>query len=68
MDSAEDAVPAGAKPAKPKRKRSFWRELPLLIGISLVLALVVKTFLVQAFFIPSGSMEPTLEPGDRVLV
>jgi signal peptidase I len=35
---------------------------------ALVVALVVKTFLFQAFYIPSGSMEPTLEKGDRVLV
>jgi signal peptidase I len=38
------------------------------IGGALVVALVIKTFLVQAFYIPSGSMEPTLEVGDRVLV
>jgi signal peptidase I len=36
--------------------------------VALALAIVLKTFVVQAFFIPSGSMEPTLEPGDRVLV
>ena len=35
---------------------------------ALVVALVVKTFLFQAFYIPSASMEPTLEKGDRVLV
>jgi signal peptidase I len=34
----------------------------------LAVAIVLKTFVVQAFFIPSGSMEPTLDPGDRVLV
>jgi signal peptidase I len=38
------------------------------IGGALVVALVIKTFLIQAFYIPSGSMEPTLAVGDRVLV
>jgi signal peptidase I len=36
--------------------------------VALALAILLKTFLVQAFYIPSGSMLPTLEPGDRVLV
>ncbi|MFF3640741.1 signal peptidase I [Streptomyces sp. NPDC002564] len=53
---------------EPKKPRSFWKELPLLIGIALVLALVIKTFLVQAFSIPSDSMQNTLQQGDRVLV
>ncbi|MDI3406078.1 signal peptidase I [Streptomyces cavernicola] len=48
--------------------RSFWKELPLLIGIALLLALLIKTFLVQAFSIPSDSMQDTLQQGDRVLV
>jgi signal peptidase I len=51
-----------------KRKRSFWRELPILVVIALVLAVLIKTFAVQAFWIPSGSMENTLEINDRVLV
>ncbi|MEO6204798.1 MAG: signal peptidase I [Mycobacteriales bacterium] len=50
-----------------------WREVPLLIVLALVLAIVAKTFFIQAFFIPSGSMEQTLHGcpgcnGDRVLV
>lgn len=48
--------------------RSFWRELPVLILIALVLAVGIKTFVVQAFFIPSGSMLETLQIDDRVLV
>jgi signal peptidase I len=58
---------------KEKKKGSLLRELPVLLVIALVLALLVKTFFVQAFFIPSGSMETTLHgctgcTGDRVLV
>jgi signal peptidase I len=57
------------EPARgPRKPRSFWKELPILIGIALVLALLIKTFLVQAFSIPSDSMQNTLQQGDRVLV
>jgi signal peptidase I len=61
------------KAGKARRKASFWRELPILLVIALVLAVLIKTFLVQAFFIPSSSMEKTLHgcpgcTGDRVLV
>ncbi|MFE9337034.1 signal peptidase I [Streptomyces sp. NPDC007063] len=51
-----------------KKQRPFWKELPMLIGIALILALIIKTFLVQAFSIPSDSMQNTLQRGDRVLV
>ena len=66
-----DGEPSGSRPAPTpgrKQQRSFWKELPLLIGIALVLALLIKTFLVQAFSIPSDSMQNTLQQGDRVLV
>jgi len=49
-------------------KRSFWRELPILIIVALVVAVLIKTFLVQAFYIPSESMYSTLTEGDRVMV
>ena len=49
-------------------RKPFWRELPVLIIIAFAVALLIKTFLLQAFYIPSASMEPTLIEGDRVLV
>jgi signal peptidase I len=53
---------------RPSGPLGFFRELPGLILVAFVLALLIKTFLVQAFYIPSQSMEPTLLVGDRVLV
>ncbi|MFG2288780.1 signal peptidase I [Streptomyces sp. NPDC048595] len=57
-----------AKRIKRRRQRSYLKEIPILIGVALAIALVLKTFLVQAFVIPSGSMEQTIKIGDRVLV
>ncbi|MFJ6618966.1 signal peptidase I [Kitasatospora sp. NPDC091335] len=56
------------KAERPRKKRPFWQELPILLVVALVLSLGIKTFFVQAFSIPSGSMEQTLAIGDRVLV
>ena len=50
------------------RKGSLLRELPLLVIIALLVSVVIKAFLVQAFYIPSGSMQKTLELNDRVVV
>ncbi|MDJ0341729.1 signal peptidase I [Streptomyces sp. H10-C2] len=57
-----------ARKVKRKRRRSAAREVPLLLVVALLIALVLKTFLLQAFVIPSGSMEQTIRIGDRVLV
>lgn len=52
-----------------KRKQlPLWQETVLLLGIALVLAIVIKSFFVQAFYIPSESMEPGLVLNDRILV
>jgi len=64
-DAAGARAPAGDKPAGPL---AVVRETAVLIVLAVLLAVVFKTFLIQAFYIPSGSMEPTLDISDRVLV
>lgn len=58
--------------ARPTKRRhpalTFLGELPGLILMAFALALLIKSTLLQAFWIPTGSMEPTLVPGDRVIV
>jgi signal peptidase I len=51
-----------------RARRRFLGELPFLLLAALILTVLVKGFLIQAFFIPSRSMEPTLQVGDRVVV
>jgi len=51
-----------------RKEMPLWQELPLLLVVAFCLAVLIRTFLVQAFYIPSGSMENTLAIKDRVLV
>jgi signal peptidase I len=51
-----------------KRRGSFWRELPILLGVAILVAILVRAFVLQTFYIPSPSMEHTLNVLDRVLV
>ena len=70
-DASTDGIPEvpGRKRRRKRRKSmSWWIELPILLVFALVLALLIKSFVVQAFYIPSSSMENTLEIGDKVLV
>jgi len=70
--SREPVAPEEASPpppqGPPREHKPFWRELPVLIVIAFAIALLLKSFVLQAFYIPSASMEQTLKIGDRVLV
>ncbi|MET8052709.1 signal peptidase I [Streptosporangium sp. NPDC005286] len=68
VDVVAEDTQKNAKSDKGKKKGSFWKELPVLIVVAVVLALIIKTFVIQAFYIPSESMENTLLTNDRVLV
>jgi signal peptidase I len=72
MDVRESEVPkpepVAAEPAAPARRKSVVREYAEAIAIAVLLALVIRTLIVQAFTIPSGSMMDTLLVGDYILV
>ncbi|MBA3268293.1 MAG: signal peptidase I [Acidimicrobiia bacterium] len=74
-----DAIPPGGLPTsadepsatahdRPAKKGRLLRELPLMVAVALLVAFVVKTFVAQVFYIPSGSMIPQLAINDRVVV
>jgi len=61
--------PEGKKSAKKSKKpMPLWQETILLLGLALVLAIIIKSLFVQAFYIPSPSMEPQFVKNDRILV
>src|SRR6266704_1808073 len=75
--AAEKVETEGAEPAEPdddgaaeepKSRWSFLTEMVVLFAVALTIALLIKTFVVQPFYIPSSSMEDTLLVGDKVLV
>ena len=53
---------------QPKKHLPLWQETILLLAVALGLAILIKALLVQAFYIPSESMEPGLVRNDRILV
>ena len=72
-DASGGGDPDGEKPEGKDRKKAPWWELPVLAAIAIVVAVLVKSFLIQPFYIPSQSMEKTLHgcpgcSGDRILV
>lgn len=58
----------GHKKAKDKKRPSLGRELVTVVGTALILSILVRTFLVQAFYVPSASMKDTLQENDRIIV
>jgi signal peptidase I len=73
LGSAEADEAAGPAGGRRRKKRPFWIELPILLGIAVVLTLLITQFLAKVYMIPSGSMEATLHgcpgcTGDRILV
>jgi signal peptidase I len=70
LDRGEESRPDDHRPEgrRPKKKRSFWAELPGLLLTALVIAVLIKTFLIQPFWIPSESMLDTIHVNDRVMV
>ncbi|MGH2591744.1 MAG: signal peptidase I, partial [Actinomycetota bacterium] len=67
-ESTGDEVEGTENGRREERRRGFVGSTPFLILVALGIAILVKSFLVQAFYIPSESMVPTLEVGDRVFV
>jgi signal peptidase I len=61
-------TPSATHRTKPRQQLPVWQEMLLLLGIALVLAIVIKAFFMQAFYIPSASMNDTLVQDDRILV
>jgi signal peptidase I len=67
-DQEQERASAEDDPRRHEQHRRALVEWIVVVVVALVAALLIKTFAIQAFYIPSPSMVPTLEPGDRVLV
>ena len=60
--------PAGTSRARARPTARWIREAVIVVVVAVLVAVLLRAFVVQTFFIPSGSMEPTLQIGDRILV
>jgi signal peptidase I len=68
--SGEPDGPSDGKPGRKSAKKAMplWQETILLLALALLLAIIIKSLFVQAFYIPSPSMEPQFVKNDRILV
>lgn len=69
---AKASDPDGGTEENPKKERhwavSFLIEAAVIVGLAILISFIIKTFFLRAFFIPSESMQPTLEVNDRIVV
>jgi signal peptidase I len=67
LDLPPGELPPDPAAATQTRSRWIW-EAGIVVIVAVLIAILLRTFVVQTFYIPSGSMEPTLQIGDRILV
>jgi len=65
---AEDGVATPPEPRRARRRRRLVLEWTFIIVLAVAVSFIMRTYVVQTFFIPSASMQPTLQVGDRILV
>jgi signal peptidase I len=68
VDVVTEDSPEAKRRKRRRSTRSWIIEWGAIIVVAILVAFVVRTYVVQTFYIPSGSMEPTLQVGDRILV
>ena len=68
VDGPPDAKNPPAAPADNPSSTRWMKEAAVVVVVAVLVAVLLRAFVVQTFFIPSGSMEPTLQIGDRILV
>lgn len=66
--SSESGPSHGPVRSKAQRRARFLLETLIILVVAVLVAVLLRSFVVQTYFVPSGSMEPTIMPGDRIVV